>query len=621
MPLKPFLPHAIQLALAMLALGCAGNGPQAHGQTRDHATDQVVRVLTYNIHHAEGVDGKLDLGRIAAVIRSASPDIAALQEVDNRATRSGSVNQAAELARLTGMQVVFGGNIPLQGGQYGNAILSKLPILSFRNELLPSLDGGEQRGLIVAQLRFGRRALPVLATHLDHRPDDRERLLSADRINLLMSNLKSAPTILAGDLNARRTSEVLKTLSAIWSITGETEQPTIPVTVPERQIDFIMSSPADHWHTLESRVLDESVASDHRPLLAVLRLNDAAAGESDALHEDILHVQSERKKQTVAATPEQWQPRRQSILRSMQTVMGSLPYLTDREPPEVTLIDQADCGTYVRKRITYRSQPGCETPAYLCIPKGIASGQRVPAVLCLHPTDDAVGHGVVVGLGGKVNRQYASELAERGYVTLSPSYPLLANYQPDLASLGWESGTLKAIWDNIRGIDLLQSLADVDANSIGAIGHSLGGHNSIYTAVFDQRIKAVVSSCGFDSYSDYYDGDPAVWQPGRGWTQLRYMPRLADYQGRLTEIPFDFDEMLAALAPRDVLIVAPLHDSNFRAASVDRMSNEARKVFALHQRSSSLQVVHPDCEHDFPDAMRDTAYGLFDRVLMRGDRE
>ena len=161
---------------------------------------------------------------------------------------------------------------------------------------------------------------------------------------------------------------------------------------------------------------------------------------------------------------------------------------------------------------------------------------KAPAILCLHPTDNTVGHGVVVGLGGKANRQYASELAQRGYVTLSPSYPLLADYQPDLGNLGWESGTLKAVWDNMRGIDLLQSLDYVNPKSIGAIGHSLGGHNAVYTAVFDDRIDAVVSSCGLDSYRDYYGGDAARWVGGQGWTQTRYMPRLAQFHGRLHDI-------------------------------------------------------------------------------------
>src|SRR5207237_3350208 len=124
--------------------------------------------------------------------------------------------------------------------------------------------------------------------------------------------------------------------------------------------------------------------------------------------------------------------------------------------------------------------------------------KKVPAILCLHGTDNVVGHGVVVGLGRAPNRAYALELAERGYVTLAPSYPLLANYQPDLKKLGWQSGTLKAVWDNMRGLDYLEMLPFVQPGGFGAIGHSLGGHNSVFTAVLDDRINAVISSRGLD---------------------------------------------------------------------------------------------------------------------------
>ena len=318
----------------------------------------------------------------------------------------------------------------------------------------------------------------------------------------------------------------------------------------------------------------------------------------------------------------QWRRRRASIVAAMQKVMGDLPDNANRQPPPIKVVGEVDCGTYVRRQITYQSQQGSFTPAYLCIPKALLadSSLRTPAILCLHPTDDAIGYDVVVGLGGRANRQYASELAQRGYVTLAPSYPLLAKYQPDLVGLGWQSGTLKAVWDNIRGIDLLQSLPFVRDDAIGTIGHSLGGHNSIYTAVFDQRIRVIVSSCGLDSYRDYYGGDRSRWTLGQGWTSTRYMPRMARYQDRLDEIPFDFAEMIAALAPRHTLIIAPLHDSNFRAASVDRVAASARPVFELFGDADRLIVRHPDCDHDFPDQMRQAAYRLFDDVLRDGKK-
>ncbi len=317
------------------------------------------------------------------------------------------------------------------------------------------------------------------------------------------------------------------------------------------------------------------------------------------------------------STPADWQKRRAEILVAMQEVMGKLPGDDRRVPLEMEVVEEADVGTYLRRLITYQPEPGSRTTAYLCIPKDVLAGNRkTPAVLCLHPTDSKVGHKVVVGLGGRAGRQYAAELADRGYVTLSPSYPHLADYYPNLGRLGYVSGTMKAIWDNIRGLDLLASLPYVDdSRGFGAIGHSLGGHNAIYTAVFDTRITVLASSCGFDSYLDYYDGAERVWYFGKGWCQIRYMPRLSNYRGRLEEIPFDFHELLGALAPRPFFVNAPLHDSNFRAKSVDACAAAAAPIYKLLDGEGKLIIKHPDCDHNFPNDMREEAYQVIDSVL------
>lgn len=323
-------------------------------------------------------------------------------------------------------------------------------------------------------------------------------------------------------------------------------------------------------------------------------------------------------KPSAVQTLDDWSKRRAEIIRGMEAVMGKLPGKEKRCDLEPKTEEEVDCGKYVRRLITYASEPGSRVPAYLCIPKELLkSEKRVPAMLCLHGTDNVVGHGVVVGLGKNPNRQYASELAERGYVTLAPNYPLLAKYQPDLKKLGWESGTLKAVWDNMRGLDLLESLPFVDGKAMGTIGHSLGGHNSVFTAVFDGRLKVIVTSCGLDSFLDYYNGDEKNWQPERGWCQTRYMLKLADYKGRLTDIPFDFHELIGALAPRHVFIIAPTKDSNFRADSVDRIEKAARPVFKLYSHAERLRVEHPDVGHDFPPDMREEAYKLIDAVLAK----
>jgi dienelactone hydrolase len=305
-----------------------------------------------------------------------------------------------------------------------------------------------------------------------------------------------------------------------------------------------------------------------------------------------------------------WQKRREEILRGMQSVMGKLPGKEKRCTLDVKIESEVDFGNYVQRFVTYESEPGCRVPAYLLIPKtALSSRKKTPAVLALHPTDMEFGHRVLVEQLRASYRAYARELVERGFVVLAPSYPLMANYQPNLQVLGYRSGTMKAIWDNIRGLDLLESLPFVRRGKFGALGHSLGGHNAIYTAVFDERIGVIVSSCGFDSYLDYKDGNIT------GWTSERYMPRLGEYKNRLAEIPFDFHEMIAALAPRTVFINAPLGDSNFKWRSVDEIVKTALPIYKLHRAEDKLRVAHPDCGHEFPDSEREQALLILQREL------
>jgi dienelactone hydrolase len=343
----------------------------------------------------------------------------------------------------------------------------------------------------------------------------------------------------------------------------------------------------------------------------------ALASRTKRLPRDYLLVyRGEDDRPRPVTTIDDWARRRAEIVHGMEYVMGRLPGPEKKCPLDLRTEEEVDCGRYFRRLITYASEPGSRVPAYLLIPKDVLrETKRTPAVLCLHGTDNVVGHGIVVGLGTREKPGTAGELADRGYVVLAPNYPLLAKYQPDLKKLGWASGTLKAVWDNMRGLDLLASLPFVDAKAFGTIGHSLGGHNSVYTGVFDGRLKVIVSSCGLDSYLDYYGGREDLWLPERGWCQTRYMFRLADYRGRLPDIPFDFHEMIGSLAPRQVLIIAPKGDGNFRADSVDRVVASAGRIFQLYGHPDRLRLEHPNVGHDFPPQMREMAYRLFDVVL------
>jgi hypothetical protein len=298
---------------------------------------------------------------------------------------------------------------------------------------------------------------------------------------------------------------------------------------------------------------------------------------------------------------------RPASLKRMQEVMGPFPRHDRTRPPLYTVVEDVDCGDYSRQLISYESEPGSIVPAYLLIPKKVLpSNAKTFGILCLHQTRPE-GHKVVVGLADSPSDQYAVELVRRGYVCIAPPYPHLANYAPDLKSLGYDSGTMKAIWDNIRALDLLESLPYIQRGQFGAIGHSLGGHNSLYTAAFDQRIKVVATSCGFDSFRDYMNGNI------RGWTSERYMPRLLYHYPAY--YPFDFHDILAAIAPRSIFISAPRGDSNFQWGSVDRVVASAKPVFDLYRASSNVIVEHPEIGHLFSEEMRQRAYEMIESVL------
>ena len=308
-----------------------------------------------------------------------------------------------------------------------------------------------------------------------------------------------------------------------------------------------------------------------------------------------------------------WAERRAEAVRGMIAVTGPVPGPEKRVPLDVRVESEEDCGAFVRRFLTYAAEPGERVPAYLLLPKAaLTAGVKCPAVLSLHQTH-ALGQKVVVGLGQSTNDEYGVELAQRGFVCLAPAYPQLANYQPDLKALGYRSGVMKAIWNNMRGLDLLESLPFVRGARFGAIGHSLGGHTAVFTAVFDPRVVIVASSCGLDAFVDYMDGNI------RGWTSERYMPRLLDYS--LAEIPFDFSELIGALAPRVCFISAPLGDTNFKWRSVDAIARAAAPVYELYGAPDRLRVEHPNCGHLFPTEMRTLAYRLLEQTLRSEARD
>jgi dienelactone hydrolase len=308
-----------------------------------------------------------------------------------------------------------------------------------------------------------------------------------------------------------------------------------------------------------------------------------------------------------------WGRRRAAILAEMQRVMGDLPGPIRRVPLDVVVLETHEEANFTRQKITFQAEPGDRVPAYLFLPRG-RSGKR-PAMLCLHQTT-GIGKGEPAGLGGKPELHYARELAERGYVCIVPDYPSFGDYQEyDFQSDQYVSGTMKAIWNNMRAVDYVESLAQVDPDRIGCIGHSLGGHNTLFTAAFDQRLKVAVTSCGFTAFHHYYGGKLA------GWTSDRYMPRIRDqYSNDPDQMPFDFYGVLAAIAPRGIFVNAPLNDSNFDVQGVRKVVASVDEVYALFPKSSfpkasNMEVRYPDAGHGFPDEVRREAYDWMDGLL------
>lgn len=304
--------------------------------------------------------------------------------------------------------------------------------------------------------------------------------------------------------------------------------------------------------------------------------------------------------------PQDWRRRREHVLENMQLVMGPLPRPETAIPLDVQVLESERLEKVTRKKITYAASQGDRVPAYLLIPHQCKG--RVPAVLCLHGTSGPRGR--TAGLGPDYPR-YTLELAERGYVTIAPDYPLLGDNQTDPAALGYASGTMKGIWNHMRAVDLLESLPEVDSERIGACGVSLGGHNSLFVGAFDPRIKVVVSSSGFDSFADYMNGNLS------GWCQTRYMPRIESVYGKDPQrLPFDFPEVLAAIAPRHLYVHAPLEDSNFQVESARRCIEAARTVYRLLGVEERIVAVYPPGGHGFPAEARENAYRFMDRVLL-----
>jgi endonuclease/exonuclease/phosphatase family metal-dependent hydrolase len=225
-------------------------------------TSGTLRILTYNIHHGEGMDKEFDYQRLAKVIRDLAPDLVALQEVDVGTERTAGVDQVALLGKLCRMHYAFGQAMPYQGGLYGEAILSRFPIERVLVHPLPYQFEQEPRAALEVRVRPASIGpITFVGTHLCHEKAE-NRVQQTQRLHRLFPKPEGPPVILAGDFNARPDSEPMKVLfDTGW----------IDAVAPRSVIDYVLVRSCDPWAIEEATICDEPVTSDHDPVLVVLQ--------------------------------------------------------------------------------------------------------------------------------------------------------------------------------------------------------------------------------------------------------------------------------------------------------------------------------------------------------------
>lgn len=266
-------PASLATAL-LLTLWISGPDPRSETVTHFASSRHQIRVMSYNIHVGVGMDKKLDLPRIAAVINDQRADLVGLQEVDRGVERTGRIDEIAELAKLTHMDYAFAFNLKYQGGQYGVAILSRYPIRSTDHRLYLNTREAERRGFIRAEVNIDGRVVNFATTHLDYQYED-GRVFEAEQLLAGLKDVKG-PLIVVGDFNDVPTGGAYKLMNEqfadAWIESGASDQGlSYPADKPVKRIDYILSRRTDRFRSKKAWTVN-TLASDHVPVVADLEI-------------------------------------------------------------------------------------------------------------------------------------------------------------------------------------------------------------------------------------------------------------------------------------------------------------------------------------------------------------
>lgn len=279
---------------------------------------------------------------------------------------------------------------------------------------------------------------------------------------------------------------------------------------------------------------------------------------------------------------------------------------------------------YIRCKVAYQVEEGEWVNAYLLLPLGYAGPH--PPVVAMHQTV-AEGKREPVGMEGNPDMFYGVELVKHGYVVLAPDSltagervgPGQSPYDTSIFDAKHSHGSAmgKMLWDHRKAIDYLLTLDSVDKNKIGAIGHSLGGYNALFLAAFDQRVNVTIVSCPYTRIET--DPGKERWSRAGGFV---HFPRLRPYveKGSTQKLPWDFQQVLALIAPRPLFQSFGLKDEIFpNTISAAQIHQAIAPLYQGHHFETLLKTVFVDGGHRFPPDVRQSAYGFMDSYFRSQD--
>ena len=284
----------------------------------------------------------------------------------------------------------------------------------------------------------------------------------------------------------------------------------------------------------------------------------------------------------------------------MNDILALLGPFPEKIELDAQIIEEVDCGSYVRQKVSYSVEIGDRVTAYVCMPKNLTVATS--AVFCHHQHhgEFELGKSEVVGLMGDPNQAYAKELAERGYITFAPDAIAFEDRQGcgeyfELATRLVQGKTLmaKAIHDISVGIDYILSRPEVDSTKLGFIGHSYGGRMAIWMPAFDKRISASVSNCGCIDYRNSLTYDTGI--------QMEFcIPGFMKL--------FDLEDIVSEFNDTPLLISATTEDkwSRGHKGLYERIQNKG---------NTNTELKLYEGGHVFNAEMREYAYNFLDRTL------